>query len=291
MNLLALESISGDPADGVLSAANRRLERMWSLMADAASADADGPIRVGVDLGTANIVLAVLNAEGDPVAGALKPARVVRDGLVTDYFGAVRIVRELVAEVEARLGRPIRRAACAIPPGTGAGAERITANVLEAAELEVTAVVDEPTAAAALLGVQDGAVVDVGGGTTGISVLRGGSVVYTADEPTGGTHFTLVLAGHLNLSFEEAEAYKLDAANAREVSTAVRPVVEKVAAICTSHLRRCPADKLYLVGGTACLSGIGEVLERALRLPVVIPARPLLVTPMGIALLSARQEG
>ena len=33
-------------------------------------------------------------------------------------------------------------------------------------------IVDEPTAAATLLDIKNGAVVDVGGGTTGISILK-----------------------------------------------------------------------------------------------------------------------
>lgn len=282
-----MNAVSAEP----YPAADDRLERMWRLVQEGGCIPTRGPVRIGVDLGTAHVMVAVLDAEGEPVAGALEPARVVRDGLVTDYFGAVRITQRLVRSLEERLHRPLKQAACAIPPGTGAGAERITGNVLESAGLEVTQVVDEPTAAGALLGVQEGAVVDVGGGTTGISVLRGGKVVYTADEPTGGTHFTLVLAGHLNISFEEAEQYKVNPAHVREVTVAVRPVVEKVAAIVAGHLHRCPAEQVYLVGGTAALPGIGEVLERVLQLPVMIPARPALVTPMGIALLSQPQEG
>jgi len=283
--------IASEQESQTVLGADEILEQMWALTQGAEPRQVQGPVRIGVDLGTSHVMVAVLDEDGRPVAGATEPARVVKDGLVTDYFGAVRIVRRLVADLEAQLSRPLRHAACALPPGTGAGAERITANVLESAGLEVTRVVDEPTAAGALLGIRDGAVVDVGGGTTGISVLRDGEVAYTADEPTGGTHFTLVLAGHLNLSFEEAERFKLSPEHSREVTVAVRPVMEKVAAIVASHLRRCPAKHIYLVGGTASVPGIGEVLERVIGVPVTIPARPLLVTPMGIALLSTPQEG
>lgn len=54
----------------------------------------------GVDLGTACIVLAVLDENRNPVAGAYRYADVVRDGMVVDYIGAVRIVRELKEELE-----------------------------------------------------------------------------------------------------------------------------------------------------------------------------------------------
>ena len=49
----------------------------------------------GVDLGTACVVLAVLDENYRPVAGAYRYADVVRDGMVVDYIGAVKIVREL----------------------------------------------------------------------------------------------------------------------------------------------------------------------------------------------------
>ena len=90
---------------------------------------------------------------------------------------------------------------------------------------------DEPTAAAAVLGIRDGAVVDVGGGTTGISILRDGKVVYTADEATGGTHMTLVLSGYYDIGRDEAEKMKLDASQEQAVFPIVYPVVEKMASI------------------------------------------------------------
>jgi len=208
-----------------------------------------------------------------------------------DYMGAVRVVRQLVGELEDRLGRRLTHAACAIPPGTGAGADRITRNVVEAAGLTATGVYDEPTAAAAFLGIENGAVIDVGGGTTGISVLRDGQVVYTADEPTGGTHFTLVLAGHYGISFEEAEALKCGGLPASEVFPVVRPVAEKVASIARRHLAHWDIQEAYLVGGAAALDGMARVLESHLEVPVLIPAYPILVTPMGIAQLTEPHGG
>ena len=47
--------------------------------------------------------------------------------------------------------------------------------------------------------------VDVGGGTTGMSILKSGKVTFSADEPTSGSHMKLVIAGALGLPYAEAE--------------------------------------------------------------------------------------
>lgn len=93
--------------------------------------------------------------------------------------------------------------------------------------MEALYTIDEPTAAAAVLDLQNGAVVDVGGGTTGISVFENGEVIYTADEPTGGTHMTLVLAGYYGVPVEEAEQNKRAQKDSSEHFSVMRPVVEK----------------------------------------------------------------
>lgn len=89
----------------------------------------------------------------------------------------------------------------------------------------MTYVVDEPVAVATALNMRNGAVVDVGGGTTGLSVLRNGKVLFSADEPTGGTHMTLVLAGALGLTYADVEHVKHDAAQESDIFRPVRPVV------------------------------------------------------------------
>jgi ethanolamine utilization protein EutJ len=162
-----------------------------------------GPLYVGADLGTAYLVLVVLDADRQVVAGEYQFAQVVKDGLVVDYMGAVDKLSAMKNRLEARLGRELTSAASAYPPGVPLAEVRATANVVEAAGFSCSGLVDEPSAANYLLGVENGAIVDIGGGTTGIAVIEDGKVVYTADEATGGTHFTLVIAGAKDLSFEE----------------------------------------------------------------------------------------
>jgi ethanolamine utilization protein EutJ len=240
-------------------------------------------VKVGVDLGTAYTVIVVLDDADHPLAVAYERADVVRDGVVTDFAGAVQVVRRLKADVESRLGVTLTAAHGAYPPGVPLSEVRAVSHVIEGAEMDCSGLVDEPTAANAVLGLRDGAVVDVGGGTTGIAVLSGGTVVHTADEPTGGTQFTLVISGALRVPFEEAESLKTDPREQRRLLPVIRPVMEKVATIVARNTAGYVVPTVCLVGGTVAFPGFAEVVERTSGLPTVVPVSPLFVTPLGIA--------
>ena len=245
---------------------------------------------VGVDLGTACVVVVVLDENFEPVAGAYKYATVVRDGMVVDYVGAIHMVREMKEKLEEALGvDELIYAAAAIPPGTENVDGGAVANVVRGAGFEVSNVLDEPTAANQVLKLENGAVVDIGGGTTGISIFKDGEVIYIADEPTGGTHFSLVLAGAYKMPYEEAELYKRDEKNHREIFPVMGPVIDKCATIIKRQIEGHDVDSICLVGGTACLTGIEKALEKRLGIPVYKPKNPMFVTPLGIA-LSCKQE-
>ncbi len=248
------------------------------------------PLFAGVDLGTAYIVTAVVDATGTPVAGALTRSRSsIREGLVLDYVGAISVVRQQVKLLH-EAGFHIKSAAAAYPPGTTGRDAQTFANVLAAAGLQVSGLIDEPTAASLVLEIMDGAVVDIGGGTTGISVIRNGEVVYTADEATGGIHIDLVIAGHHKISTDEAERIKTDPKQQSTIFPLVRPVFQKMASIVRHHLQQHQVVPLYLVGGTSCFPGIEQVMEMETGLPVERPVNPLLVTPLGIALSCLKTE-
>ncbi|MBI3737839.1 MAG: ethanolamine utilization protein EutJ, partial [Chloroflexi bacterium] len=165
------------------------------------------------------------------------------------------------AKVEERLGFMLTSAATGFPPGVPQAEVRATANVLHGTELDCTGLIDEPTAANNVLQIKDGAIVDVGGGTTGIAIFKDGKAVYTADEPTGGTHFSLVIAGSTGATFEEAEALKTNPKEQARLFPVVRPVMEKVASIINRHIEGHQVDKLYLVGGTCAYPGMDKVIE------------------------------
>lgn len=246
----------------------------------------------GIDLGTAYIVLAVLDAEGQPVAGAWEAASVVRDGMVVDYVGAVDIVKKLKAELEEKLGQELVLAAAAIPPQTAHIDGGVVKNVAQAAGFVVNTIVDEPSAANELISLHHGAVVDIGGGTTGISILKDAKLVHVVDEPSGGRHFNLVLAGARGIREEEAEQIKLDAANHAEIFPVLSPVIDKIGSIVSSALQGWEVESIVLVGGSSCLTHIEDRLSQILGIEVCKPHNPLFVTPLGIALscLNAESE-
>lgn len=245
--------------------------------------EAPTTIKAGVDLGTAYVVLVALDADDRPLAAAFEAADVVRDGVVTDFMGAVDVLRRLKQQVEGRLGTAIPGAHGAFPPGVGLGSVRAVQHVIDSVGMECTGLVDEPSAANAVLQLRDGVVVDIGGGTTGVAVVQDGKVVHTADEATGGTHLTLVIAGALGVSFEEAERLKKDPAEQPRLFPLVRPVMEKVASIVSANTRGWPTPQVYLVGGTAAFPGFAGVVSQASGLDAIVPVAPLFVTPLGIA--------
>lgn len=241
-------------------------------------------VHVGVDLGTAYTVLVVLDENYQPIAGTYQFAEIVRDGLVVDFIGAVDLLRKMKSQVEEGLGFELKSASTGYPPGVPQAEVRATANVLHGAGLDCTGLIDEPTAANNVLQIKDGAIVDVGGGTTGIAVFKRGKVVYTADEPTGGTHFSLVIAGSTGLTFEQAEALKKDPKEQTRLFPVIRPVMEKVGTIVRRHITGHKVERIYLVGGTCAYPGMDEVIREITGIETVLPGNPLFITPLGIAM-------
>lgn len=251
----------------------------------------EGPLRVGVDLGTATMVLLVLDSDGHPLGGRMEPARVVRDGLVVDFIGAVDRLQAMKEAIESDLGAELTAAASGYPPGVPGPERQAIAHVVQSAGMTCTALIGEPTAANLVLELQDGAIVDVGGGTTGIAILQDGQVAYTADEATGGIHFDLVIAGALDIELEEATSLKETPAEQERLLGLVRPVIEKIATITGRHIDGWDVDQVTLVGGACAFPGMAAIVSDQLGIPVAVAPRTQLVTPLGIALGAPAEVG
>jgi ethanolamine utilization protein EutJ len=240
-----------------------------------------GRLHCGVDLGTATVVLAIVDDAGEPVLLDSTHARVVREGVVVDFHGAVEVVLELRAAAERRLEAPVTEAAAGYPPGVGVAESRACRFVLEAAGFECTGLVDEVTAANALLQLSDAVVVDVGGGSTGVGVIAGGRLVAVGDLPGGGHHLDLILAGALHIPLEEAE--RLKRGRGTDYLHVLRPGIERVAANVARLSAGYESLPVHLVGGALMLPGAGEIVAGWLGRTVVEYDHALYITPFGIA--------
>jgi len=239
----------------------------------------------GIDLGTYKTIAIIIDETGMPRAASMRRTEVARSGLIIDYVGALNTTRDLIEEMRKYCPMPIEQGATSFPPQTEYANLKTTAHILEGVGLEVVNVLDEPTAANQVLKIENGAIVDVGGGTTGIAVIKNGEVIYTNDEATGGVHLSLVLAGHHKISYEDAEEIKIDKKRNREVLTIVRPVIEKIASIAATNLKEFDKlEQVCLVGGTCELDGFTDVVADYIGLETFRPPVPQLITPFGIAL-------
>jgi cell division protein FtsA len=141
--------------------------------------------------------------------------------------------------------------------------------------------------------------VDIGGGTTDIAVLQGGSIRYTSVLPLGGNHLTSDIAVGLRTPLKQAEELKIQHGSAsdsviekdetievtcmggrqpRKVSRKflcqiIQSRTEEIFTlvhkeIIRSGYRELMASGVVLTGGTSLLEGITEIGERILDLPV-----------------------
>lgn len=119
------------------------------------------------------------------------------------------------------------------------------------------------------------ALVNVGASTVNINVLRRGVSAFTRDLGVGGRSFTEEIQRTMNVSYEEAEAFKL--AGDRSDTAAVVPeeverVLSTVAGNIATEVHRSldfylstagggELTRLYLAGGAAQTPGLREALE------------------------------
>ncbi|HEX3614208.1 MAG TPA: ethanolamine utilization protein EutJ [Sporichthyaceae bacterium] len=254
------------------------------------AADWTGPLRVGIDLGTATIVIAVVDAEDRPVYLDFRREEAVKDGVVVDFHAACAATAALKESAEAALGVQLTRAGAAYPPGVPEADARACRFVLDRAGFECVALVDEVTAAQALLRVRDGAIADVGGGSTGVGVYRAGELVDLGDLPGGGHHLNLILAGAKKISLEEAERLKREDGTTDRLPV-LRPGIERIAHNIGQLMTDRPAGPVHLVGGALMVPGAGAVVSRYLDHEVAEYPHALLITPFGIALSTDGTSG
>lgn len=144
------------------------------------------------------------------------------------------------------------------------------------------------------------ALVDIGGGTTGVAVFEEGDVLYSSVLPVGAGHITNDLAIGLRTSIEVAEKIKLKYVNAhpgkisttekirieelqseevvvskRELNRIVGARLDEIMQMIKAELKKVHKDGMLpagvvLTGGGAKMTGIADLAKEALNLPVAI---------------------
>jgi ethanolamine utilization protein EutJ len=240
-----------------------------------------GPLRFGIDLGTATIVLCAVDQDDEPVYWDFAPAQAVRDGVVVDFHGAVRAVTELKRRAERVLHVTVDRACTAHPPGVSRADGQACRHVVEQAGIDCRALTDEVSAAQAILRVRDGLISDVGGGSTGVARFQEGRLVSSSDHPGGGHYLDLILAGALGVSVEEAETRKRHGGS--QYLDILRPGIERIAASIRRQCGEPGPHEVHLAGGALLLAGAARIVEGYLGWPIVAYPHADLITPFGIA--------
>lgn len=238
-------------------------------------------VRFGVDLGTATCVLVAVDADGIPVWVDSRPTAAVRDGVVVDFFGARDAVIELKADAENALGVEVTAAGTAYPPGIPRADARACAFVLEAAGIEDVHLMDEVSAAQAALGLRDAILVDVGGGSTGVGVFRGGALERVDDRPGGGHHLDLILAGALGVDLAEAE--RLKRVDSGSYTAVLAPGLQRIASSIRTMSAGAEDLEIHLAGGAVMIEGAAAIISAAIGQPVHVYPHSLFITPVGIA--------
>ena len=168
------------------------------------------------------------------------------------------------------------------------------------------------------------ALVDVGAGTSDISITRDGSIIANGMIPHAGDEMTEVIVQHFLVDFNMAESIKLQSTTsdtvtykdimsiehtipAQDVWDVAAPVVDNIAQEISAKIRELNGDKTvsacFVVGGGGKIHGFTEKLAEDLDLPEErvalrgeevlgdvtfeqedIKKDPLLVTPIGICL-------
>lgn len=272
-----------------LALANQNLLIIDEIVNDETPVTAPEHVQIGIDLGTADIQTVVIDDQGTPIAAFLDWADVVRDGVVVDYFGACQIVRSQLQKVQQKLGIEPKEAITSYPPGTD---PRISINVVESAGIVVSHVIDEPSSVAALLHIDSGAVVDVGGGTTGTAIIENGRLVLSLDEPSGGRHVSLTIAGGMGVEMEEAEQLKRRSHEDPMVAAMAKPVIEKMSDIVADHIAGHQPGAIYLTGGGTLIKGFAEIFNQTFpAIEIVELSRALYLTPLAIASYGLTLQG
>lgn len=125
--------------------------------------------------------------------------------------------------------------------------------------------------------------INVGAAISNINIIRGTQSLFTRDVTLGGNAFTEEIQKQLNVSQDEAEAYKVGGAHDEHgvVPQEVESIMEGVAEVMAGEFQRsldfflatsadADVSRICLSGGTAKVAALHRAIQRRSRLPVEV---------------------
>ncbi|MFB3916426.1 MAG: pilus assembly protein PilM, partial [Terriglobales bacterium] len=123
------------------------------------------------------------------------------------------------------------------------------------------------------------ALLNLGASVMNINIVKGVTPLFTRDVSVGGHQYTDSLQKELDLSFDDAEAFKLGRKVGTVSEDAKMPILQQVTEIIVLEIQKTfdffrataageHIEKIFLAGGSCKVPGLMEALRQEFSLPV-----------------------
>ena len=125
------------------------------------------------------------------------------------------------------------------------------------------------------------ALLNIGASVMNINVVKGATTLFTRDVPVGGNQYTDALQKELDLSYDQAESFKLGDRIGTVSEDAKGPVLQQVTEIIVLEIQKTfdffrataageHIERIYLAGGSVMIPGLLDALKQEFSIPVEV---------------------
>ena len=125
------------------------------------------------------------------------------------------------------------------------------------------------------------ALLNVGASVMNINVVKGSTTLFTRDVPVGGNQYTDALQKELDLSFADAESFKLGKPLGTISEDAKGPVLQQVTEVIVLEIQKTfdffrasaageHIERIYMAGGSVEIPGLMDALRTEFSIPVEV---------------------
>ena len=240
---------------------------------------------------------------------SIRTVRPLKDGVIADFNAAELMIRELIKMIYPKkpLFPPSWRMVICIPSSITEVEKRAVRDSAEQAGAKEVYMIHEPMAAALGIGIDveepvGNMIIDIGGGTTGITVIALAGIVCDQSIRIAGDEFTAAMKD-LDNPPDDLPVNGRDLVTGipkqimvsyQEIAEALDKSIFKIEEAILKALETTPPELaadiyrrgLYLTGGGALLRGLDKRLSAKIKLPVHVADDPLksVVRGTGLAL-------